>query len=77
MHGHSRMTIDPRMPTIPGRTTSGFHRPGRHCEHPVRSAVRCSASRMKGKLYPTQDHLRGGLACIWTATSNELGGGLS
>ena len=30
MHGRSRMTIDPRTPTMPGRNTSGFHRPGRH-----------------------------------------------
>ena len=31
MHGRSRMTIDPRIPTMPGRSTSGFHQPGRHC----------------------------------------------
>ena len=30
MHGRSRMTIEPRIPTMPGRKTSGFHRPGRH-----------------------------------------------
>ena len=24
MHGLSRMTIDPRIPTVPGRSTSGF-----------------------------------------------------
>ena len=30
MHGRSRMTIDPRIPTMPGRSTSGFHRTGRH-----------------------------------------------
>ena len=29
MHGRSRMTIDPRIPTMPGWSTSGFHRPGR------------------------------------------------
>ena len=29
MHGRSRMAIDPRIPTIPGRSMSGFHRPGR------------------------------------------------
>ena len=29
MHGRSRMTIDPRIPTMPGLSTSGFHRPGR------------------------------------------------
>ena len=31
MHGRSRMTIDPRIPTMPGRSTSGFGRIGRHC----------------------------------------------
>ena len=33
VHGRSRMTIDPRIPTMPGRSTSGFHQPGRHCLH--------------------------------------------
>ena len=28
-NGRSRMTTDPRIPTMPGRSTSGFHRPGR------------------------------------------------
>ena len=27
--GRSRMTIDPRIPTMPERSTSGFHQPGR------------------------------------------------
>ena len=31
MYGCSRMTIDPRIPTMPARSTSGFHRPGVHC----------------------------------------------
>ena len=30
MHGRSRMITDPRTPTMPGRSTSSFHRPGRH-----------------------------------------------
>ena len=30
MHGRSRMTIDPRIPAMLGRSTSGFHRPGRY-----------------------------------------------
>ena len=30
MHSRSRMTIDPRSPTMPGWSTSGFHRPGGH-----------------------------------------------
>ena len=25
VHGRSRMTIDPRIPTMPGRSTSDFH----------------------------------------------------
>ena len=29
MHGRSRMTIDPRLPTMPGRSRSGFDRPDR------------------------------------------------
>ena len=29
--GRSRMTINPRIPTMPGRSTSGFHQPDRHC----------------------------------------------
>ena len=42
MHGRSRMTVDPRTPTMPGRSASGFHRPGRHRVHPTRSTARCS-----------------------------------
>ena len=61
-HGRSRMTIDPRISTIPGRSSPGFHRPGRHCLHQVRSTVRCPASRMKGGMYLTKNRLRGGLA---------------
>ena len=40
VHGRSCMTIDPRIPTMPGRSTSGFHQTGRHCLHQARSAVR-------------------------------------
>ena len=40
-------TIEPRILATPGRTTSGFDRPGTHCLHQARSAVRCSASRTK------------------------------
>ena len=57
MHGRSRMTIDPRIPTMPGRSMSGFHRPGRHYLHQVRSAMRRPASRMKGELHPTKNLL--------------------
>ena len=37
MHVRSRMTIDHRFRTMPGRSTSDFHRPGRHCLHQARS----------------------------------------
>ena len=37
MHGRSGMTIDPWIPAISGRSTSGFHRPGRHSLHQARS----------------------------------------
>ena len=47
VNGHNRMTIDPRIPAMPGRNTSGSHQPGRHCLHQARSAVRCSARCMK------------------------------
>ena len=40
MHGRSRMTIDPRIPAMPGRSTSGFHQPGRHCLHQAQSKNR-------------------------------------
>ena len=52
---YSRMTIDPRIPKIPGRSTSSFHRPGTHCLRQARSAVRCWASSMKGELHPTKN----------------------
>ena len=49
------MSIDPRIPTLPGRSTSGIHCPGRHRKHLARSAVRCPTSRMKGELHPTEN----------------------
>ena len=51
-HGRSRMTIDPRIPTMPGQRTSGFHRPGKHCLHQARRAVKCWASRMECEVHP-------------------------
>ena len=48
MHGRSRMTIDPCIPTMPGRSTSIFHRPGRHCFHQSGTDVRCRTSHMTG-----------------------------
>ena len=47
MHGRSRMTMNPHIPIYnAGRSTSGIHRPDRHCSYRTRSAVRCSASRL-------------------------------
>ena len=43
----------PRIHTMLAWNTLVFHRPSRHRAHLVRSAVRCSASRMKGRLHPT------------------------
>ena len=40
MHGHSPMTMDPRILTMPGRSTSGFPRPDRYCLHQARSCSR-------------------------------------
>ena len=39
MYGYSRMTVEPRIISMPGRSTSGFHRSGRLCLHQARSAV--------------------------------------
>ena len=50
-------TIDPRVPTMPGRSTSDVHRRGRYRVHQARSAVGCCASRMEGALHPTKNHL--------------------
>ena len=55
MHSRSLKTVDSRIPTMPGRRSSGFHRPGRHRVH--QSAVRCLARRMKGELHPTRNHV--------------------
>ena len=49
--------INPRIPTMTGQSTSGFHRLGRHRVHQAGSAVRMLASRMKGELLTTKNHL--------------------
>ena len=59
MLGRSRMTTDPRIPTMPRRMTSSFHLPGIRCPHQVRGAARCCARRMKGELNPTKNRFRG------------------
>ena len=72
MHGRGRMNHRPLHPcAMPGRGTSGFNRLCRHFLHEARSAVRPSASRVGGKLHPTQNRFLGGFSCIWTTASNE------
>ena len=46
MPGRSRTTMDPCIPTITGRTTSGFHRRDRHCVHQAGGPLEglCSAA---------------------------------
>ena len=36
--------VDPCIPTLPGRNTSGFHPPGKHCLREARSAKRGEVS---------------------------------
>ena len=60
-HDRSLMSIDPRIPTMSGRSTSGFHQPGRHCLHQARSAVRCSASRIHSR---TTRETESGTLCL-------------
>ena len=55
VHGRSRMTIDSLIPTMPGRSMSGFQQQGRHCLHQARSAVRCSASRLWRELHRSKN----------------------
>ena len=47
MHGRSRMTIDPRIATTPGRSASGFHRLGRHCLRKEHRHKRTGGVRLK------------------------------
>ena len=62
MHARSRMTIDPRVPTLPTRSTSGFHRPEADIACAKREAKRevLSASRIKkgeSCMYPAKKRL--------------------
>ena len=83
LHGRSRMTIyPPRILTMPERSTSGFHRPGRQCLREARSALRSSASRMKGELHPPGMYrasgisfgfVCGALLCTWGVCTHAYG----
>ena len=84
VHGRRSMTIDPRIHTMPGRSTSGFQQPGRHCLHQARSVVRFSASRVKGEMHASKNRARKTdfgilrlLSCLWvTAPMSWRGGGI-
>ena len=66
MHGRSRMTIDPRIPPTPGRSTSGFL--------PTTQTLleRCWASRVKGEPYATKNRL---CKAKWTKDEGRGGKG--
>ena len=53
MHGRSCMTIDPGVPTLPARSTSGFTDQADIACTKREAPVRCSAGRMKGKMHST------------------------
>ena len=64
MHGRSRMVMDPRIPAMPGRGTSGLPRISRHCLHQARSTVRGQASCMKGDLHPNSTINKRTACCV-------------
>ena len=59
MHGPSRMTVDPRIPTAPGRSTSDFHPPQAVivCTKSAKRHVGCWTSRVGGEPDPRQEPL--------------------
>ena len=69
MHGRSRTNMDPRIPTMPGRSNSGFTEQVDIFLHQARSAERYWASRVKGELHPAEDRLSGGFSCMGTTAS--------
>ena len=77
MHDRSRMTIGPRIPTTPGRSTSSF-RPDSHYLSQARSADKRSANRMMVSciLLRTACEAENNrwcvLSCIWMTASNGL-----
>lgn len=62
LHDKIGTIVNPRIPFILGRSTSGIYRQGRHCLHQSRSALSGSASFMYGKLTPSKSHVLDGLA---------------
>ena len=56
MHGRSSITIDPRIPTTPGRRTSGFLQPDRHCLRPCEGRGRAGGGGVR--LIPESNNLQ-------------------
>ena len=57
VHGRSGVDHRPSHAYNDRRSTSGFHRPGRHGVHLTRSAVSRPVIHRKGELHPTKSHL--------------------
>ena len=55
MYSHSHLTINPRIPTLPGRSTSNFHRPGGCCMFQARSAVKFGMVGREGAVANVND----------------------
>ena len=73
MHGRSLMAIDPRITTMPERSTSCFHRPGRHCLHQARSGEVFGVSHEGwAASYSSKNHFWGGPSCRRMTASNQL-----
>ena len=73
LHGRSRMIIDPRIHTMPRRSTLGFHRLDRHgLLAPSASEVRCWGSRMDGASCILRRTARGeDFLAYWTTAWND------
>ena len=56
IHDRTRVAVDPRIPTMPGRSSSLFHRPGRHCLHQARGGGNSSAMRIKDDVASRYGH---------------------
>ena len=61
VRSRTNMIVSPRISTVPGRSTSGVHQPGRHCLQQARSSVRCPSSCTKSGLHPSNNYSSDGL----------------
>ena len=68
------MTIDSRIPTMPGRSTSNFHQPGRHCLHQAPKHREVFGSRGRGGQEGAEQEGRGRTPCAFAGTTCPLAG---